>query len=66
MHLWYDEHANEFTDADAIEARFVRMPRRAQERLNRFKLWAVDHGDLNLSGKHVLEFGAGHGRLALA
>ena len=66
MHLWYDEHAEEFAEADVIESQFIDMPRDAQERLNRFKLWAVDYGDVNLNGKHVLEFGAGHGRLASA
>lgn len=66
MHLWYDEHAHEFADAAVIESLFVRMPRDAQERLNRFKLWALDHSDVKLNGKHVLEFGAGHGRLAFA
>jgi 2-polyprenyl-3-methyl-5-hydroxy-6-metoxy-1,4-benzoquinol methylase len=64
---WYDQHAQEFADADVIEMAFVGMSREAQERLNRFKLWAVDNGgNVELAGKHVLELGAGHGRIALA
>ena len=67
IHRWYDDHAHEFAEADVIELPFVGKSREFQERLNRFKLWAVDHGGIvDLSGKHVLEFGAGHGRLALA
>jgi SAM-dependent methyltransferase len=62
--VWYNEHASEFVDADVIELDFVGKSSEFQDRLNHFKLWAVD--ELNLSGKHVLEFGAGHGRLALA
>ena len=66
IHRWYDDHAHEFAEADVIELPFVGKSREFQERLNRFKLWAVDHGGIvDLSGKHVLEFGAGHGRLAL-
>lgn len=66
IHRWYDDHAHEFAEADVIELPFVGKSREFQERLNRFKLWAVDHGGIvDLAGKHVLEFGAGHGRLAL-
>lgn len=67
IHQWYDDHAQEFADADVIELPFVGKSREWQERLNRFKLWAVDHENrVELAGKHVLEFGAGHGRTALA
>ena len=64
---WYEDHAHEFADADVIESAFIGMARESQERLNRFKLWAIGQGDLvDLKGKRVLEFGAGHGRFALA
>ena len=64
---WYDAHTSEFVDADVIERAFIGKSRKFQERLNRFKLWAIDQCDgVKLDGKHVLEFGAGHGRLALA
>jgi SAM-dependent methyltransferase len=67
VYSWYDEHAHEFADAAAIEQLFVGKSPEFQARLNRFKLWAVDRNDVvSLNGKHVLEFGAGHGRLALA
>jgi SAM-dependent methyltransferase len=67
IHQWYDDHAQEFADADVIELPFIGKSREWQERLNRFKLWAVDHeGRIDLTGKHVLEFGAGHGRTAFA
>jgi SAM-dependent methyltransferase len=64
---WYDDHAESFADAAAIELPFVGMGAGAQERLNRFKLWALDSGEaVRFEGKRVLDFGAGHGRLALA
>jgi SAM-dependent methyltransferase len=67
INQWYDDHAQEFADADVIELPFVGKSREWQDRLNRFKLWAIDHeGHVDLNGKHVLEFGAGHGRTALA
>jgi SAM-dependent methyltransferase len=67
IHAWYEDNAERFADAAAIEMAFVGLPGEAQERLNRFKLWAVDSGHyVKLEGKTVLEFGAGHGRLALA
>ena len=67
IHRWYNDNAHEFAEADAIELPFVGMPRVFQERLNRFKLWAIEQGGaVTLTGKHVLEFGAGQGRLAFA
>jgi len=67
IRAWYEGHAHEFANADAVELAFIGRPRVFQERLNRFKLWAVDRKDLvDLNGKRVLELGAGHGRLALA
>lgn len=63
---WYEANADRFQDAAAIEQAFIGMPLEQQQRLNRFKLWAVDHGGfVSFKDKHVLEFGAGHGRLAL-
>jgi cyclopropane fatty-acyl-phospholipid synthase-like methyltransferase len=67
IHAWYENHAHEFANAAVIEHAFVGKSAEFQERLNRFKLWAVDRGDVvSLNGKHVLEFGAGHGRLPFA
>ena len=67
IRAWYETHAHEFADADAVELAFVGQSREFQERLNRFKLWAVDREDLvDLEGKRVLELGAGHARLAFA
>ena len=67
MKSWFDDHAAEFADADVIEHAFVGEAREFQERLNLFKLWALDRIDhVSLNGKHVIEFGAGHGRLAFA
>ncbi|MGH8659767.1 MAG: class I SAM-dependent methyltransferase [Gammaproteobacteria bacterium] len=67
VHAWYDDNAERFADAAAIEIPFVGLSADAQERMNRFKLFAIDHGiHVALQGKNVLEFGAGHGRLALA
>jgi cyclopropane fatty-acyl-phospholipid synthase-like methyltransferase len=66
IHTWYDDHAQEFANAAVVELAFVGKPPEFQERLNRFKLWALDGNVVSLNGKNVLEFGAGHGRLALA
>ncbi|MGH8594650.1 MAG: class I SAM-dependent methyltransferase [Gammaproteobacteria bacterium] len=65
VHHWYDANAERFADAAAIEVPFIGLSADAQERMNRFKLFAIDNG-VALEGKNVLEFGAGHGRLALA
>ena len=46
IHSWYDDHAHEFADAAVIEHSFVGKSPEFQERLNRFKLWAVDRSDL--------------------
>jgi glycosyltransferase 2 family protein len=62
---WYDDHAAEFENASTIEARFIRLDPDQQRRLNEFNLWALRrHPALSFKGKDVLEFGAGHGRLA--
>ena len=49
IRAWYETHAHEFADADAVELAFVGQSREFQERLNRFKLWAVDREDLSTS-----------------
>lgn len=65
-HDLYDREWQRFRDADAIEFRFVDRPPDAQNRLNRFALWALEQPDLvRLDGMDVLEFGAGHGRLPM-
>jgi SAM-dependent methyltransferase len=65
--IWYEDNAHKFTEADAIEVPFVGLDREAQHRLNRFKLHAIDSRQhVDLDGKSVLEFGAGHGRLAVS
>lgn len=67
VQTWYEENASRFAAAVAIENPFVGMEATAQQRLNRFRLWFLEHGGLvNFAGSRVLEFGAGHGRLALA
>jgi len=64
-HTLYDEKWEQFQDADTIELRFVGRSKQAQKRLNEFTLWALGQPELvDLRGKDVLEFGAGHGRLA--
>jgi len=66
-HAWYEENATAFTDAEAIEQPFIGLDAQSQERLNRFKLWAVDQAAaIDFTGKKVLDLGAGHARLALA
>ncbi len=65
VHDWYDANDERFAHAAAIEVPFIGLSADAQERMNRFKLFAIDNG-VALEGKNVLEFGAGHGRLALA
>lgn len=62
---WYDDHARSFENADAIELTFIGLSEVSQQRLNGFKLHAVEHY-ISMKGKNVLEFGAGHGRTALA
>jgi ubiquinone/menaquinone biosynthesis C-methylase UbiE len=66
-HAWYEENAAKFADAAVIELPFIGMDAEGQERLNRFKLSALgDTGLVDFTGKRVLDFGAGHARLALA
>jgi 2-polyprenyl-3-methyl-5-hydroxy-6-metoxy-1,4-benzoquinol methylase len=66
-HAWYESNAASFTETDVIELPFIGKDSRYQERLNRFKLWAIDQvAAVDFAGKHVLDYGAGHGRLALA
>jgi SAM-dependent methyltransferase len=66
-HAWYEENAAPFTNAKAIEQRFIGMDAESQERLNLFKLWALDRtAGIDFTGESVLDLGAGHARLALA
>jgi ubiquinone/menaquinone biosynthesis C-methylase UbiE len=63
---WYDENASRFADSSTVEVVFLGLDEAQQERLNRFKLWALERGgSVSLEGKRVLEFGCGHGRMAL-
>lgn len=63
---WYDHNAERFSDVVALERPFPELTRDQQRRLSRFKLWQVMSDEsLSLVGKRVLDFGAGHGRLAL-
>jgi ubiquinone/menaquinone biosynthesis C-methylase UbiE len=63
---WFDENALKFKDAAAIEKAFTKMTAQEQYRLNRFQLWYLEHGSVApFLGKRVLEFGCGHGRMAI-
>ncbi|HJU64110.1 MAG TPA: methyltransferase domain-containing protein [Gemmatimonadaceae bacterium] len=63
---WYDENAERYRDVVALEHAFTELTPEQQSRLNHFKLWHLEQDQsLSLAGKRVLEFGAGHGRLAL-
>jgi cyclopropane fatty-acyl-phospholipid synthase-like methyltransferase len=63
---WYDQNALKFRNTVAIERAFVEMTAQEQYRLNHFKLWHLEHGSLVcLQGKRILEFGCGHGRMAI-
>lgn len=64
IHTWYEGNAARFVDADCIEEAFIGLEPAAQQRLNDFKLRAVIKR-VDLRDKDVLEFGAGHGRLAM-
>jgi len=66
-HAWYEENAAKFVDTAVVELPFIGMDAERQERLNRFKLSALGRHELvDFTAKHVLDFGAGHARLALA
>ena len=43
---WYEDNADMFQDAMAIELPFVGLDRVAQTRLNEFKLYAMTHDHL--------------------
>lgn len=63
---WYDANAARFADLSTVEVVFLGLDQTQQARLNRFKLWALrDGGAVSVEGKRVLEFGCGHGRMAL-
>ena len=62
----YDENWARFKDVATVELDFLDKSAEEQYRLNRFKLWALEHGGIvPVAGKHILEFGAGHGRMAI-
>jgi ubiquinone/menaquinone biosynthesis C-methylase UbiE len=63
---WYSANAKSFQDAAAVEKAFRDLSAAEQRRLNAFKLWHLSEGGLlPVEGKRVLEFGCGHGRMAL-
>ena len=63
---WFDSKAPSFADAVAIELPFLGLDERAQERLNRFKWWALSTDHLvEWHDREVLEFGAGQARFAV-
>jgi cyclopropane fatty-acyl-phospholipid synthase-like methyltransferase len=63
---WYDAHAGTYADVATIDAQFLGLTPAQQDRLNRFKLWILEHRpELSVRGKDVLEFGCGHGRMAV-
>ena len=62
----YDKEWEKFEDIATVELDFLGRSEQEQRRLNRFKLWELEHGGIvSLAGKDILEFGAGHGRLAV-
>ena len=62
----YDENWARFQDVATVELDFLDRSPEEQYRLNRFKLWALEHGGIvTLEKKNILEFGAGHGRMAI-
>jgi SAM-dependent methyltransferase len=66
VRAWYDERAAQFQNAIAIESGFLGLSADQQRRLNDLKLWVLTRGhEVSLRGAAVLEFGAGHGRLAV-
>jgi SAM-dependent methyltransferase len=66
VRAWYDERAAQFRDTVTVEAMFLRLPPDHQRRLTDFKLWLLTRGhEVSLRDATVLEFGAGHGRLAV-
>lgn len=65
IQAWYDGNAQRFAEADCIEEAFTELDAEGQRRLNDFKLHAVRQR-ITFAGQDVIEFGAGHGRLALA
>lgn len=64
IRAWYDGHAQSFAQTEVVELPFIGLDPAAQKRLNDFKLRALTQVDF--TNKDVLDFGAGHGRLAFA
>jgi SAM-dependent methyltransferase len=66
FHDWYEANAHQFLESVAVELQFARLDPEGQQRLDRFKLGPLrDPALVDFRDKDVLEFGAGHGRLAL-
>jgi hypothetical protein len=64
IRAWYDGHAQSFAGTEVVELPFIGLDSTAQKRLNDFKLRAPSR--VEFKGKDVLDFGAGHARLAFA
>lgn len=63
---WYDNNAASFENCVAIEKDFQHLDIPAQKRLNYFKLWHILYNShIDFRDKDILEFGCGHGRLAI-
>jgi cyclopropane fatty-acyl-phospholipid synthase-like methyltransferase len=67
LRAWWDSHARQFEDIATLEKDFLDLNPEEQKRLNDFKLWFLqdDAGLVSVLDKDILEFGAGHGRMAL-
>jgi SAM-dependent methyltransferase len=68
LRKWYANNAADFEYATAIQSNkvFTKLTPEEQYRLNEFKLWFLEHGEVvSLQGKRILEFGCGHGRMAI-
>jgi 2-polyprenyl-3-methyl-5-hydroxy-6-metoxy-1,4-benzoquinol methylase len=66
LRAWYDRNAARFSAADTLESAFLKLEPQAQRRLNHFKLAFLEPGGVvSLRGQRVLEYGCGHGRLAM-
>ncbi len=64
-HVLYDDQWEKYEDTETVELRFIGRPRQAQQRINQFTLDVLRRQQfVDLRDADVLEFGAGHGRLA--
>jgi len=65
---WYEQHASSYEHSATIQPNdlFGKLNQEQQDRLNRFKMWFLqEQGFVALGGKDILEFGCGHGRMAI-